>query len=390
MRIGIDATCWANARGYGRFTREIVPAMAALAARDEFVCFLDPLSASSFNVDSPNVRKVVVAGIREAPVRAASAASNRSVTDMLRLTNAVRAERLDVFFSPAVYSYFPLPPGLRAVVTIHDAIPEKFPDLTLPSWRARLFWKLKVRLAIMQARRILTVSDYASNDLVRILGIDRNRIVVATEAASSAFYPSTGENLSPELATLVGDRRWFTYVGGFNPHKNVPVLIRAHAALSRDLGDDAPMLLLVGTRNRDEFFSEVPAILSEIERQCTGSLVKWTGFLEDEILRSIHSRSLGLLLPSDSEGFGLPAIEAAACGSPVIATRESPLPDLLAGGGFFVAPRDEKGLTSAMRELATDEDLRLRFGQAALEAAKRLTWERSAAAALGAIKEAAA
>ena len=390
MRIGVDATCWANARGYGRFTREIIPAMAALAGRDEFVCFLDPLSASSFLVDLPNVQKVVVRDIREAPVRAASAATNRSLSDMLRLTRAVRAERLDVFFSPAVYSYFPLPPRLPAVVTIHDTIPEKFPDLTLPSMKARLFWKLKVRLAIMQARRILTVSDYAANDLVRILGIDRDRIAVATEAADVAFYPASGETLPPELADVVGDRRWFTYVGGFNPHKNVPVLIRAHAAVSRELGKSAPMLLLVGTRDRDEFFSEVPTILSEIERQGTGSLVKWTGFLEDEILRSIHSRSLGLVLPSDTEGFGLPAVEAAACGSPVIATRESPLPELLAGGGFFVAPRDETSLMSAMRELATNDDLHRRFSQAALEGANRLTWERSAAAALASIREAAA
>jgi glycosyltransferase involved in cell wall biosynthesis len=364
--------------------------MAALAPADEFVCFLDALSESSFGVDLPNIRKVVVSDIREARVRAASVAINRSLNDILRLTNAVRAEPLDVFFSPAVYSYFPLPPGLRAVVTIHDAIPEKFPDLTLPSWKARLFWKLKVRLALMQARRILTVSNYAANDLVRILGIDRDRITVATEAASAAFYPATGENLTPALAELVGDRRWFTYVGGFNPHKNVPVLIRAHAAVSRELGNDAPILLLVGTRNRDEFFSEVPTILSEIERQGTGSLVKWTGFLEDEILRSIHSRSLGLVLPSDTEGFGLPAVESAACGSPIIATRESPLPELLAGGGFFVAPRDENALISAMRELATDSDLNRRLGQAALVAARRLTWEHSAAAALASIREAAA
>jgi len=364
--------------------------MAASAPGDEFVCFLDPLSESSFRVDLPNIRKVVVSDISEAPVRAASASTSRSLRDVLRLTNAVRTEPLDVFFSPAVYSYFPLPPGLRSVVTIHDAIPEKFPDLTLPSWRARIFWKLKVGLAIMQARRILTVSDYAANDLVRILGIHRDRITVATEAASAAFYPATGDSLTPAVADLVGDRRWFTYVGGFNPHKNIPVLVRAHASISRELGNDAPILLLVGTRDRDDFFSEVPTILSEIERQGTGSLVKWTGFLEDEILRSIHSRSLGLVLPSDTEGFGLPAVEAAACGSPVIATRESPLPELLAGGGFFVAPRDESALTSAMRELATDSALHRRSGQTALEGAKKLTWERSAAAALTSIREAAA
>ena len=390
MQIGIDATCWANARGYGRFTRQIIPALAELAASDQFVCFLDPFSAASFDLESPNVQKVVVSGIREAPVRAAAAGTSRSVADILRLTNAVHSERLDVFFSPAVYSYFPLPPGLRSVVTIHDAIPEKFPERTLPSSRARLFWKLKVRLAIMQAQRILTVSEYSANDLARVLGIKRNRITVATEAASSAFYPSPDDKLPDNLAAMLGDRRWFTYVGGFNPHKNLPLLIRAHAALAKELGDDAPMLLLVGNHDRDEFFSEVPTILSEIERHATGALVKWTGFLEDDALRSIHSRSLGLILPSDTEGFGLPAIEAAACGSPVIATQESPLPELLAGGGLFIPPRDEAALVSAMRDVAINDDLRQSLGRAALAAARKLTWKHSAQAALAAIKEAAA
>jgi len=95
-------------------------------------------------------------------------------------------------------------------------------------------------------------------------------------------------------------------------------------------------------------------------------------------------------LPSDTEGFGLPAVEAAACGAPVIATNESPLPELLKGGGFFIAPRDENALISAMRELATNDDLNRRFSQAALAAAQRLTWERSAAAAIAAITAAAA
>jgi len=120
MRIGVDATSWANARGYGRFTREMVAAMAALAPSDEFVCFLDPLSAGAFELEAPNVRRVVVANVREAAVRAAAASRNRTFADMLRMTRAVRGERLDVFFSPTVYTYFPLPPGLRAVVTIHD------------------------------------------------------------------------------------------------------------------------------------------------------------------------------------------------------------------------------------------------------------------------------
>jgi len=394
MRIGVDATSWANARGYGRFTREIVGAMAALAPRDEFVCFLDPLSAGSFGLDTPNVSKVVVANVREAAVRAAAASRNRTVADMLRMTRAVREGRLDVFFSPTVYTYFPLPPGLRAVVTIHDAIPERFPNLTLPSRKMRLFWNLKVGFALRQARTVLTVSEHAARDLERILRIPRSRIKVASEAPSTSFYPVSEEESRDILSTVVGapvpGRRWFTYVGGFNPHKNVPVLIRAHAALTREMGDGAPLLLLVGAHDHDDFFSDVPAINEAIAHEGTASMVKWTGFLEDEVLRSIHSSAIALVLPSDAEGFGLPAVEAAACGSPVIATRESPLPDLLEGAGFFIDPRDETALLSAMRDLAANAELRQRCSLAALAAARNLTWERGASVALAAIREAAA
>jgi len=230
--------------------------------------------------------------------------------------------------------------------------------------------------------------------LERILRIPRSRIKVASEAPSTSFYPVNEEESRDILSTVVGDpvpgRRWFTYVGGFNPHKNVPVLIRAHAALTREMGDDAPLLLLVGAHDHDDFFSDVPAINEAIAHEGTASMVKWTGFLEDEVLRSIHSSAIALVLPSDAEGFGLPAVEAAACGSPVIATRESPLPDLLEGAGFFIDPRDETALLSAMRDLAANAGLRQRCSLAALAAARNLTWERGASVALAAIREAAA
>ena len=95
---------------------------------------------------------------------------SRGPADVLRFSRAVTGQKLDVFFSPSVYTYFPLPPGLRSVVTIHDAIAERFPELTLPSWRARLFWRAKVSLALFQSRLVLTVSDYAARELTEVLG----------------------------------------------------------------------------------------------------------------------------------------------------------------------------------------------------------------------------
>src|SRR5687767_11164905 len=149
MLVGVDATCWANERGYGRFTRELLAAMAAQAPAWRFRCFVDARAHARFTLRAPNVECLEVYQ-SVSPTAAAAVDGNRSPLDMLRLTRAVAAHPSDVFFSPSVYTYFPLPPGIRSVVTVHDAIAERFPALTLPSRKARLFWRAKVSLALWQ------------------------------------------------------------------------------------------------------------------------------------------------------------------------------------------------------------------------------------------------
>ncbi|MEO8199512.1 MAG: glycosyltransferase family 1 protein [Gemmatimonadota bacterium] len=391
MKIGVDATCWANGRGYGRYTRHLLPAMVALAPADEFVCFLDARAAETFDLVARNVRTVVVEQ-SQSPTEAAAADGNRSPADMLRLTRAVWRERLDVFFSPSVYTYFPLPPFLRAVVTVHDAIAERFPEMTLPSPRARLLWKLKVGLAVKQARLVLTVSDFASGDLTRYLGIKPGRIRVAVEAPAPSFGPEKDPERLAAITARLGlpeGARWFIYVGGFNPHKHVDAIVRAHAIAVKHQATPV-YLLLVGSIDSDVFHGSQAQIRRAISEAGTESLVKWTGFVADEDLKLLHAEALALVLPSSCEGFGLPAVEAAACGAPVIATTESPLPQLLEGGGIFVKPGDDEALAQALETMLVDEPARLAMGRRALERARALEWPRTARAALDAIVEAAA
>jgi glycosyltransferase involved in cell wall biosynthesis len=392
MKIGVDATCWANGRGYGRYTRHLLPALVALAPYHEFVCFLDTRATETFDLVGPNVRRVVVKQSRS-PTEAAAADGNRSPADMLRLTRAVWREGLDVFFSPSVYTYFPLPPFLAAVVTVHDAIAERFPELTLPSPRARLLWKLKVGLAVRQARLVLTVSDFASGDLTRFLRIPASRIRVAVEAPAPAFQPADDpvelERITRGLGLPAG-ARWFIYVGGFNPHKHVDAIVRAHAEVAQSTPENPPYLLLVGTVDADVFHGSQGEIRRAIAAAGTEQLVKWTGFVADADLCYLHSRALALVMPSACEGFGLPAVEAAACGAPVIATTESPLPQLLEGGGFFVRPGDDAALREAMNTMVTDEGRRAAMGRTALERARALAWPQTARAALQVLEEATA
>lgn len=390
MRIGIDATCWANGRGYGRFTRELLTAMVRQAPEEAFLFFVDDRAAERFDLAAANAELVRVP-LRESPTTAASADGRRSMGDVLRMTRAVARRRPDVFFSPSVYSYFPLLPGQRAVVAIHDVIAETFPELTLPTARARFYWRAKVGLAVWQARLILTVSEFSARAIAEFLQVPEARIRVASEAPSEAYRPSSPAEVATAAGRLglPGGARWFVYVGGFNPHKRVTAIVRAHARLVREEGDAAPWLVLVGDADADAFHKDVEGIREETRRHGTESRTIWTGFVPDEELRHLHTGALALVLPSMAEGFGLPAVEAAACGTPVIATTESPLPDLLSGGGIFVLPGDDDTLTGAMRLFSKDEPLRREMGRRAMSRARALSWDQGARVALDAIREAA-
>ena len=389
MKIAIDGACLANDRGYGRFARELLNAMIVLAPEHEYVLFADRRAAA--RVALPGARVVVVSQTAS-PTLAASASGSRSPFDMLRFTRAVWKERPDVFFSPSVYTYFPLPVGLPAVVTVHDAIAERFPELTLPSWRARTFWKVKTRLALSQARLLLTVSDFASREIQSMHGIPANRIRVAVEAPAAIYRPSESMCDVARVAVSAGvppNAPWFAYVGGFNPHKHLDVIVRAHAAVAAGRSIP-PHLVLVGTLDSDVFHGTRARVCAEIAREGTGSLVHWPGFVPDESLRHLLSGAVALLIPSENEGFGLPAVEAAACGTPVIATTASPLPVLLAGGGIFVPPRDQAALKQAMEALLDDPTARNAIGARARERAGHLSWPAAARVALDALIEAAA
>jgi glycosyltransferase involved in cell wall biosynthesis len=353
---------------------------------------VDAQTGAHLDLDAANAHKITVP-TSEAPIEASAPESSRKPLDMLRFTCAVAREDLDVFFSPTVYTYFPLPPGLRVVVAIHDTIADRYPELCLPTARDRWFWRMKTGLAIRQASLILTVSRFAAGQIVDLFRIPRDRIRVAGEAPSEAYRRSESAESIADIARSVGlppEAEWFVYVGGFNPHKNVDVLVRAHGSLVRERPVDAPYLVLVGDPGSDVFLGDEDAIGRALRESGGQERVLWTGFVPDEDLRHLHSGALALVLPSAEEGFGLPAVEAAACGCPVIATTESPLPELLPGGGLFIPPGNEAALTAAMRSLHGDASLRSRLGSRALEGARLLTWEKGARSALDAIYEAAA
>jgi glycosyltransferase involved in cell wall biosynthesis len=268
----------------------------------------------------------------------------------------------------------------KKLVVIHDTIPEDHPDLALPDARSRMFWRVKSALARRQADFVLTVSEYSRVKIHQRFGIPIEQIHVVGEAADPAFRRLERRQVAGRLAELgiAADRRFIVYVGGFSPHKNVDRLVSVFSRIANEEGLDDVQLILVGEYENEVFNTDYPRIRQRVTESGLTARTVFTGYLPDDDLAAVLNAATVLVLPSLMEGFGLPAIEAAACGCPVIATRNSPLPDILDGGGIFVDPDDEGGLADAMVRVLRCEETRREMGRAAEEAARRFTWDESA------------
>ncbi len=377
MRIGVDATCWQNKRGYGRQARSLLRAMVRLDTENRYVFFMD---STEHSASLPPEAEVRLVRSSTPTVFAASSDGHRSIRDMWDMGRALSGSDLDLLLFPTVYSYVPVFSRAKKVVMIHDVIAETYPELTLPSPVARLFWKAKVSLGRWQADALVTVSDYSRQGILQHFRITPERVFVVGEASDPVFRVLEQPRLTPALASLgiTGNGRTVVYVGGFSPHKNLDALVAAFARIASQREFSDARLVMVGEYKKEVFHSYFGAIRERVEGLGITDRVIFTGYLPDDELVVLLNLSAVLVLPSLMEGFGLPAIEAAACGCPVIATTASPLPTLLGDGGIFIDPTNAEDMELALARVLRSESLRKQMRNAGLLAARQLTWEASA------------
>lgn len=389
MRIGLDGACWSNRRGYGRYTRSLLSALARVEGdRDRYVLFLDPETARAS--DLPARFEKVIVPTRQAPARAASASGHRAVADLLRMTWAVARARLDVFFFPSVYTFFPVVGRIRAVVTIHDVIAERHPEMIFSHRRLALFWRMKLALAVRQARLVIAVSEHAREGILEQFRLPPERVRVVLEAPDPIFVPIAQPRDPAELlpaCALTPGCRYLLYVGGLSPHKNLDVLIEAYRRLVAGREFDTLRLLLVGDHAGDVFLSAYERLRAVVARHGLEDRVCFTGFVPDRVVAELYNRAELLVVPSLEEGFGLPAVEAAACGTPVVASETGPAASLLGGGVWTFPPRDVDALTEGLEALLRDPARRAAMGAAGRLRVAALSWDRAATDTLAILHE---
>ena len=387
MKIGIDATCWGNRRGFGRFTRELLEALLEIDTINEYLFFIDSHTKETDSI--PSRVQTIVAKTDVSAIEAAAANGRRSVSDLWAMTRQVFNHKVDVFFFPAVYSYFPIFDRAKIVVTLHDMIADNHPELIFPDTKSKIFWKIKQNVAVRQADLIATVSEYSKRQIIEYFNLPASRLRIISEAARPDFRVlAAGKRMRDALARhgLSENERFMLYVGGISPHKNLGVLIDAFKLIV-DKPDAQTKLVLVGDYKDDPFFSAYPALKKQVAGLGLEDRVIFTGFVPDADLAWLYNAARLVVLPSLEEGFGLPAIEAMSCGTPVAASNCGSLPEVLGNAGRYFDPRDPYYIFAVVDHILSDDALRSRMSEDGLTRSREFLWKRSAEATLAIFNE---
>ena len=372
MRIGIDGIPLATPKtGIGHYTFELARSLARLIPGDE--CQL--VAPVPIDLDEENDGKEMPANLR--PVYAPVNALRRRWWT-IGLPLYVRRNNLSLFHGTN-YN-LPLWQRCPTVVTIHDL------SLLLHSdtHQEHLVRRARMRLPTMTriATRIITDSESVKREISAHLGVEPAKVTAVPLAPRRAFRPADELQARAARRRLGVEDDFILFVGTVEPRKNLITLVRAFDELLRTT-DLRPQLVIAGPKG---WLTE--GLFANAEWATRTDHILFTGYVPDEDLRALYSSCHVSVYPSVYEGFGLPPLEAMACGAPVITSRIPVIMETVGTNARLIDPSDVRELTSALVELLTDSDARAHFSAAGLQRAAEFTWERTAQMTLEVYREA--
>ena len=356
MRIGIDIHSIGSQKGGNEtYYRELIKELVKIRSEHTFLLYHS----------SAEVAKYVNASDQFGLKRIFP--SHRTLRIPFSMPRRAYLDNLDLF-----HAQFIVPPFLKCktVTTIPDIAFEHYPQFF--SGYQRAWSKALIRSSAKRADHIITVSEYSKKDLIETYGISEEKITVTYEGAGKEFVPLDREEAKNEIARKYGiDGDFILYLGRLQARKNLMRLVNAYARV-REAGI-THRLVLAG--QKDSFFQPVLSRVRELELE---NDISFPGYVAAEDVATFYNAAEVFVYPSLYEGFGLPLMEAMACGVPVITSRGSALDEVAADAAVLVDPLDELSIAEALEKVLNDADLRQRLRQAGLKRSRLFSFENAA------------
>jgi len=389
MRLAVNAWFWDSpTTGSGQYTRRLVEGLVALDA-DLQIALVIPAEKT------PDAKYRMQAAAYPAsptlhPVPCSPSNLGKVWFEQVAFPRACRRLKADVAHVP--YWAPPLAPPVPTIVTIHDLIP-----LLLREYRggplARLYTAL-VSSTAHNAALVLTDSQASQRDIIAHLKLPAGRVHVVYLAADERYAPSPGGGRREVKGGRQTPRqrsdlppRYVLYLGGFDVRKNVETVLRTYRWVGPTIGQECPLVIAGRLPERDTPFTPHPRRLAR-EQGLDARFVHFTGVVDEEDKPTLYRGAVAFIFPSRYEGFGLPPLEALACGTPVVGSDVASIPEVVGNAGVLLPPDDAEGMAGALIQLATDDDFRAELSRRALAQAAHFSWERTARETLAAYRAA--
>lgn len=337
--VGIDGREFARGKftGIGKYLYNLLSNAVIEGSNSRFILYLNQFSEMPMTLDNLEVR-VIPEG-------------NTLWWDQIVLAREIKRERVELFFSPL--DKIPVLANCPAIVTIHDLL-----FFYIPAYKGlkrRLYEYLYLLSRFVMVRKaacVLTVSEYSKADIMKILKVPEKKIKVVPSGIFSHYYQVCDRkdiNMTRERYGI--SKPYILYVGNFRSHKNVLGLVKAYEKLTEKMRGDF-QLVLAGNRDAESVLIERYALMNGLKDN-----IVFTGFVREEDMPFLYSGADLFVFPSLYEGFGLPPLEAMACGVPVIASHRTSLPEVVGDAGILTDVSSPEKLSQAIAGLLSDRKL---------------------------------
>jgi glycosyltransferase involved in cell wall biosynthesis len=359
MRVAIDARKLHDF-GIGTYIRNLLRHLARLDTRDEYVLLCHPSDMDIAAGLGPNFRTVL------------EPSPNYSFREQVHVPWVLQRERPDVYHAP----HYVLPAAVRcpSVVTIHDCIHLRFPEY-LPNRGAYVYARATMWAAARRANAILTVSEASKRDILHYCRVPSEKVVVVHNGIDERFsiVPSEEDAARVRERYQLITHGFVLYVGNIKPHKNLVRLIEAFARLRQGPREDLK-LLIIGDQ-----ISKHPALRRAVHQHKLHKHVRFLGYIPDETLSILYRLAAVFVFPSLYEGFGLPPLEAMACGAPVVTSNTSSLPEVAGDAAVLVDPYSIDSIVEGTERVLNDPAFANELRRRGPVRAREFSWEQSVA-----------